>query len=174
MEIYQLDRKEFDGLFDLYYKDLKGFVYSLVNDGEVARDLVHDLFLNLWKNRTRLDPSRSVKSYLFTMARNHAFNYLKHQRVVSLNEQKVVEEYRCAEEDGEDLEHRLERVRKRLAELPDRQREVVLKCCVEGKMYRETALELNISENTVKTHLLRAMKFLREGLREDLVLLVMI
>ena len=170
----QLDRKEFDELFDLYYKDLTGFVHSLVNDVEVARDLVHDLFFNLWKNRTGLDHSRSVKSYLFTMARNRAFNYLKHQRVVSFNERSVIEEYRNLEDNGENLELRLERVKKRMAALPDRQREVVLKCCVEGKMYRETALELNISENTVKTHLLRAMKFLREGLQEDLVLLVML
>ena len=166
----QFDRKQFDELFQLYYKDLSGFIYSLVSDKEVTRDLVHDLFFNLWKNRETLDPERSVKSYLFTMARNHALNYLKHQRVVALNTWNVVEEYQSLNEGREDMEQRLEQVRKRMAELPDRQREVVVKCCVEGKMYREIAQELNISENTVKTHLLRAMKFLREGLREDFIL----
>lgn len=166
----QLDRKQFDGLFQLYYKDLSGFVYSMVNDRETTGDLVHDLFFSLWKYRMTLDPERSIKSYLFTMARNHAFNYLKHQRVVAINTWNVAEEYRNLDEGEEDLELRLERVKRRMAELPDRQREVVIKCCVEGKMYREVAGELNISENTVKTHLVRAMKFLREGLREDFIL----
>lgn len=166
----QLDRKQFDGLFHLYYKDLSGFVYSMVNDREVSRDLVHDLFFTLWKNRATLETERSVKSYLFTMARNHSFNYLKHQRVVVVNTRSVVEEYRNLNEESENIELRLERVKTRMAELSDRQREVVTKCCVEGKMYREVADELNISENTVKTHLVRAMKFLREGLREDFIL----
>lgn len=171
MEISRLDRKLFDEMFGLYYKDLTYFVCSFVNDREVARDLVHDLFFTLWRNRSSIDSSRSVKSYLFSMAHNQALNYLKHQRVIATNERGVVDEYKGYETNTEELEQRLARVRRRLQELPDKQREVVIKCCVEGKMYREVAAELNISENTVKTHLMRGMKFLREGLREDLILI---
>ena len=171
MAINRLNRNEFEGLFDLYYKDLTGFVYGFVNDLEVARDLVHDIFLNLWKNRSVLNPDRSVKSYLFTIARNSALNYLKHQRVIAINEWQVADEYENTDGDEEELEERLKRVRKRLEELPEKQRAVVLRCYVEGKMYKEVAAEFNISENTVKTHLMRGMKFLREGLREDFVLL---
>ncbi len=40
-------------------------MYSFVNDKEVAKDLVHDLFLNLWQNRRQIDPSLSVKSLSF-------------------------------------------------------------------------------------------------------------
>ncbi len=53
--------------------------------------------------------------------------------------------------------------------LPEKQKEVVFKCCIEGKLYRETAQEMQISENTVKTHLLRAMKFFRQELRGDIL-----
>ena len=169
-----LPQKEFDRLFELYYQALTGFVYSFVNDSEVARDLVHDLFLNVWKKRAQLDPQKSVKTYLFTMARNQALNYLKHQQVIALNERGLIEEYGYGQEEPEDLERRLEQVRKKLAELPSKQHDVVIKCCVEGKMYRQAAAELGISENTVKTHLMRAMKFLREELREDFILLLLI
>lgn len=174
MEVSGLDQKQFDEMFGLYYKDLTCFVYSFVNDREVARDVVHDLFLNLWRNRTAIDPSRSVKSYLFSMAHNQALNYLKHQRVIALNERGVAEELKGYEGNTEELEQRLARVRQKVQELSEQQRAVVLKCCVEGKMYREVAAEMNISENTVKTHLTRAMKFLREELREDLILVFML
>ena len=107
-----MNRNEFEGLFDLYYKDLSGFVYGVVNDLEVARDLVHDIFLNLWKNRSVLNPDRSVKSYLFTIARNSALNYLKHQRVIAINEWQVADEYENTDGDEEELEERLKRVRK--------------------------------------------------------------
>lgn len=173
MKTEGLSREEFDTLYDLYYTELTRYVFSFVNDAEAARDLVHDLFLNLLKSRLKLDPARPVKAYLLTMARNQAFNYLKHQQVIASNERGIAEEYGLGQEDTGDIEKRYERIRKKLDELPDKQREVVMKCCVEGKLYRETALELGISENTVKTHLMRAMRFLRGELREDFILLVL-
>ena len=162
MEKVGLDRKGFDTLFELYYGELTYFVYSFVYDKEVAKDLVHDLFLNLWQNRRQIDPSLSVKSYLFRIARNYAFNYLKHLKVIATNERDVIETYELAGQDTEELESRLERVRRLFEKLPEKQKEVVFKCCIEGKLYRETAQEMQISENTVKTHLLRAMKFFRQ------------
>lgn len=147
------------------------FVYSFVNDREVAKDIVHDMYLIIWKNIFSIDSRQSVKSYLFTMAKNHALNYLKHQRIVSMHEEKVHEMYQPKQSDSEELEQRLEQVKRKLAELPQKQREVVIRCCVEGKMYKEVAAELNISENTVKTHLMRAMRFLRNELKQDLLLL---
>lgn len=79
-----------------------------------------------------------------------------------------------AGQDTEELESRLERVRRLFEKLPEKQKEVVFKCCIEGKLYRETAQEMQISENTVKTHLLRAMKFFRQELRGDILLLFML
>lgn len=166
-----IERKYFNELFDQYYKILIRFVYSFVNDKEVARDIVQDIYLIIWKNILSIDSRQSVKSYLFTMAKHHALNYLKHQQIVSMHGEKVHEMYQPKQSDPEELEQRLEQVKRKLAELPQKQREVVIRCCVEGKMYKEVAAELNISENTVKTHLMRAMRFLRNELKQDLLLL---
>lgn len=165
-----IERKYFNELFDQYYKTLIRFVYSFVNDREVSRDIVHDMYLVVWKNILSIDSRQSVKSYLFTMAKNHALNYLKHQRIVNRHEEKICEMYQPEQSDTEEIEQRIEQVKKKLAELPQKQREVVIKCCIEGKMYKEAAAELNISENTVKTHLMRAMRFLRNELKQDLLL----
>lgn len=167
-----LSKKVFDELFDRYHKELNDFVFSFVNDREAARDLVQDLFFTLWDRQVVLNPQKSVKTFLYTIARNQAFNYLKHRKVMALSEREVAEFYRRGEENTEDIEQKFRYIQKKMGELPLKQYEVVIKCCVEGKRYREVARELGITENTVKTHLVRAMKFLRGELREDFLLLV--
>ena len=131
-----LEHKAFVELFDLHYGNLVGFVYGYVRDEEVAKDIVHDTFLTFWNNRKRLDLSYSAKSYLFTLAQNYALNYLRHLRVVEVNE-----------------------------------REVFLKCVVEEKKYQEVADELDVSINTIKKHMSRALKFLRDELQGESILL---
>ena len=165
-----LDNKTFEDLFELHFTKLMGFVFNYVRDEEVAKDIVHDAFLTLWSNRKRLNPVYPVKSYLFTLAQNCALNYL---RVVTGNEQAVTELLEAANEELDDYEKRLVRLEEKLAQLPEKQREVLVKCVVEGKKYKEVAEELDITVNTVKTHITRALKFLRDELQEDLIMLLL-
>lgn len=167
-----LDNKTFEDLFELHFTKLMGFVFNYVRDEEVAKDIVHDAFLTLWSNRKRLNPVYPVKSYLFTLAQNCALNYLRHLRVVTGNEQTVTELLEAANEELDDYEKRLVRLEEKLAQLPEKQREVLVKCVVEGKKYKEVAEELDITVNTVKTHITRALKFLRDELQEDLIMLL--
>ena len=160
-----LDNKTFEDLFELHFTKLMGFVFNYVRDEEVAKDIVHDAFLTLWSNRKRLNPTYPVKSYLFTLAQNCALNYLRHLRVVTGNEQAVIELLEAANEDLNDYEKRLVRLEEKLAQLPEKQREVLVKCVVEGKKYKEVAEELDITVNTVKTQMKIAYKILREKLR---------
>ena len=151
----------FEDLFKSYFQDLMRFVCSYVNDEEVAKDIVHDVFFALLRNKKRLDVSYSMKSYLFTLARNYALNYLKHLRVVAMNEREVSD---LLENAGEELgvyEERLNRLNEKLAELPEKQREVLMKCFVEGRKYKDVADEMEISVNSLKTHISRGLKFLR-------------
>ena len=141
-----LENKAFEELFDLHYGNLVGFVYGYVRDEEVAKDIVHDAFLTFWTNRKHLDLSYSAKSYLFTLAQNYALNYLRHLRVVEVNEREVTALLESASEE-------------------------FLKCVVEEKKYQEVADELDVSINTIKKHMVRALKFLRGELQDETVLL---
>ena len=168
-----LDNISFEVLFELHFTKLMCFVFNYVRDEEVAKDIVHDAFLTLWSNRKCLNPTYPMKSYLFTLAQNCALNYLWHLRVVTGNEQAVVELLEAANEDLNDYEKRLVRLEEKLAQLPEKQREVLVKCVVEGKKYKVVAEELDITVNTVKTHITRALKFLRDELQEDLIMLLL-
>ena len=168
-----LDNKTFEDLFELHFTKLMGFVFNYVRDEEVAKDIVHDAFLTLWSNRKCLNPTYPMKSYLFTLAQNCALNYLRSDLVVTGNEQAVTELLEAANEELDDYEKRLVRLEEKLAQLPEKQREVLVKCVVEGKKYKEVAEELDITVNTVKTHITRALKFLRDELQEDLIMLLL-
>ena len=166
--------KSFEDLFNQYFEDLMRFVYGYVGNEEVARDIVHDVFLTFLNHREHLDFSWSLKSYLFTLSRNYALNYLRHQKVVAQNEEALMREMESIQDEWEDYDQKIERLQAGLAALPDKQREVLIKCFVEGKKYREIADEMDISLNTVKTHLKRAVHFLREELPDGLTLLFML
>lgn len=166
-----LNNDSFEGLFKSYFGDLVGFVCSYVNDEEVAKDIVHDVFLVVLKNKKNLDVSYSLKSYLFTLSKNYALNYLKHLRVVAMNEREVIEALENADDELDAYEQRVARLNEKLSELPDKQRKVLIKCFVDGQKYKDVAEELGISVNSVKTHISRALKFLRNELKEEIVML---
>lgn len=169
------DEKYFERLFEGCFERLMGFVCSYVKDEEAAKDIVQDAFLTLWDNREKMDRSRSVKSYLFAMAQNYALNYLRHQKVVEMNEREVSDYFSAQEEKNvEEREKQLTALEEKLKELPGMQRIVLEKCVVEEKKYKEVADELGVTLNTVKTHLARALAFLRKELGEAAVLLLYI
>ena len=169
-----LNSDSFESLFKSHFGDLVGLVCSYVNDEEVAKDIVHDVFLVVLKNQKKLDTSYSLKSYLFTLSKNYALNYLKHLRVVAMNEREVVEALQNADEELDDYEQRMARLNEKLDELPEKQREVLMKCFVEGQTYKDVAEEMGISVNSVKTHISRGLKFLRNELKEEMVMLFLL
>lgn len=169
-----LNSDSFESLFKSHFKDLVGYVCSYVNDEEVSKDIVHDVFLVVLKNEKNLDTSYSLKSYLFTLSKNYALNYLKHLRVVAMNEREVVEALQNADEELDNYEQRMARLNEKLDELPEKQREVLMKCFVEGRTYKDVADEMGISVNSVKTHISRGLKFLRNELKEEMVMLFLL
>jgi len=167
----RLNQKIFEELFIQYFPALAGFVYSYVRNEEVAKDIVHDTFVTFWNNRHRLDLSYSPKSYLYKLAQNQALKYLRHRQVVEANAPEISRLFESVPDEMTDHETRIARIEEKIKQLPDKQREVFLKCIVEEKKYKEVAEEYGISLNTVKTHINRALRFLKNELQDDLILL---
>ena len=59
------DYISYNKLFDRYYGRLCQYVYSLLMDRNDAEDVVQELFLNLWKNRGRIEIKENVSGYLY-------------------------------------------------------------------------------------------------------------
>jgi RNA polymerase sigma-70 factor (ECF subfamily) len=159
------NKRDFELLFETHFEDLMAFVYGYVRNQEISRDIVHDAFMALWRRREVLDTRLSPKAYLYKLSRNMSLNYLRHQRVILTNEQSIITHEKDMRQEMDDYDRSYELLAKFVNKLPEKQRAVLKMCFVEGKMYKEIAVDLGISVNTVKTHLKRAIQSLRSELQ---------
>jgi RNA polymerase sigma-70 factor (ECF subfamily) len=159
------DRPAFEALFRAYYPALFGFVLRYVSSGEDAEELIQDLFLRLWRNRTTWAPA-DVRRYLFRAARNQTHSWRAHQRVVRAwhigAAAEVVDTDRSAAADASVCAGELaERVRRAVAGLPAKRRQVFELARQQGLSYTEIATVLGISPKTVEIQMGRALKAIR-------------
>lgn len=161
------DESAFRIVFNLYSGKLFNFSYRFLKDKEPCHEVVQEVFLSLWLNRSKLDTQFPIAPYLYTITRRLTLNAIRQvansQCAIEkmwLNTQKVSNE---TEEVVllDDLERFAAGV---LAQLPKQQQLVYRMSRHQDLTYEEIAQELNISRNTVKNHLVAALKTLRTHL----------
>lgn len=119
-------RKQFEVCFKQYFRPLCFYAISLVKDTEVARDIVHDVFLVVWNRRASIDFLQPMYPYLLSLTRNNALNYLTHLKVISRHEELQFQEgEKYVSPDDEQHEELICNIIKRIDELPDRCGEVM-------------------------------------------------
>lgn len=148
-------------LFKKYFESLVIWADTYLNDLDQSQDLVQEFFVNVWKKKIykNWDPDK-LPSYLHVAIKNTCFNKLKKKDLLKHTYElesfdRIYEEYEANKE--EIAIKILEEVEK----LPERGREVVKCVYLKGMKYQEAADELNISLQTVKTHIVRSLKTLR-------------
>ncbi len=155
----------FDALFERWATRLLRFLTRMVKDPAVAEELVQETFLRVHRARDRYSPEAKFSTWLFTIAGNAARNELRRPFRRHLHESTD------AEGDGAVLELRADTpatdtvvharrvgdtVEAALDHLPQRQREALWLCAVEGFSYAEIAESLETTEKSVKALVHRA------------------
>jgi len=89
---YQLIRKYLKGdesslevLVQKYMSHIYGFLFKYVKDEAVAQDLTQEVFLKVWKNLKKIEKNKNFKSWLYTVAKNTALDYIKKKKAVPLS-----------------------------------------------------------------------------------------
>jgi RNA polymerase sigma-70 factor (ECF subfamily) len=150
-------------LFREYYRPLTVFALRYVSDLDQARDLVQDLFVHLYENRTGIQITSSLRSYLYQSVRNRCLNYLDQQKSHREHQEKIKvsasEETNLeAEIERNEMEHRIFRV---VDTLPQQCKRIFLLSRVKGLKNEEIARQLGISKRTVETQISNALKKLK-------------
>jgi RNA polymerase sigma-70 factor (family 1) len=165
------DNAAFKELFERYHTEVYTFLYKFLKSPELTEDITQEIFIKVWDNRETLPELTSVKSYLFTIGRNHAFNFLKRAGVDKNAKAEILKYYST---DGNSLENGIHArdyqryLNELLDKLTPQSREIFRLCRQEGKSYDETAELLGISRNTVKKHMVRSMRILSDTIEKDL------
>lgn len=77
------DEKAFESLYLAHHDELWRFAYTHVRSGDIAEELVQDVFLALWGSRETWDVHTRVRAWLFASVRHLALNHLRHERIVA-------------------------------------------------------------------------------------------
>jgi RNA polymerase sigma-70 factor, ECF subfamily len=161
------DERAFETLFRAYHAPLCSFAYRYVRAPDVAEELVQEVFLHLWQQRSTWDVRGPLKTYLYTAVRNAAVSYLRHERVVARRAAETVALFDRPQPaaDRALAAHEITiAVRAAVDRLPERCRLVFTLNREQGMSYAEIAATLGLSIKTVDTHMGRALKALRKYL----------
>ncbi|QXD16655.1 RNA polymerase sigma-70 factor [Rhodocaloribacter litoris] len=162
------DREAFEAIFRLFRGDLLRFATAIVEDATVAHDLVQDVFVSLWGLRETLDPSKSLRAYLFRMTRNRAYRHLRDERTHARKHTQLGDEAAARPPaevtNGHDAALLADRLQAWIAALPARQREALLLSRFHELSHREIAAVMDISPRTVNNHIVRALEHLQRCL----------
>lgn len=165
----------FEMLFKTYYQPLCNYAYTFLQDKEDAEEIVQSTFLLVWEKRDTLAIRTSVKPYLYAMVRNACLNVIKHEKI----KQKFAgEEMALADRGHDSVNHAIatneleNRIKAALEALPEQCRLVFKLSRFEELKYAEIAEQLNISIKTVENHMGKALKIMREQLKDYLPLIL--
>ncbi|MCX2430476.1 RNA polymerase sigma factor [Pedobacter sp. GR22-10] len=168
----QDDHHAFTEIYDRYAVTLAAFAGSRLYHLEVARDLLHDLFVKLWEDRHSIEINTNLKTYLYSAVRYKVIdkireNLIREKHAAKEQVNKTTQQYTAQDQlEAEELQKSID---KSLEALPRRTRQIFLLSRTEHRSISEIAKILNLSEQTVKNQLSSALKHLRTSINNNLL-----
>lgn len=163
------DKNAFESVFKTYYKHLCSYANQIVADLDISEEIVQEMFFQLWQKRDSLSIETSLKSYLFRSVHNSCLNHIKHNKVKQSYSQQILHENNDllgSQYHMDDSKELLELIGTAVEKLPTERKKVFIMIRYEDRKYKEVADILGISVKTVENQMGKAMKFLREELKE--------
>jgi len=165
---------EYEVVFKKYFPALRKYAQLFVQ-GQAAEDIVQDILVNIWENRENIQIHTSLEAYLFRSVYQRCISQIKHQNIRSKHLSQVEIDIRQAElsyynSDQNEVIRKLFmndlnlELNHAINSLPSRCREVFELSFLQEYHNKEISEKLNISVNTVESHISNALKALRKKL----------
>ncbi len=175
------DEHAFDYLVQKYRRPMVNFMYRMTHNQGVAEDLAQEVFLRVYRSRATYEASAKFTTWLYRIATNLAVNHARDTRYerpenrVNLDEpdretglQVDLPDGKISAEEAILRRERLEAIRQKVQNLPERQRMAVVMHKYQQMDYKQIAGVLKLSESATKSLLFRAYETLRGELKEFL------
>jgi len=161
------DITAFEQIFREFYEPLCLFAFKIVEDKDVAEEIVQEFFYRYWENRKQMKIKISLKSYFFQSIRNNALKYLRHETVKQKHASFVAhnnaQQSYFPDYGEKELQTIIEEV---LHSLPERCSMIFRMNRFEELTYNAIAQKLSISVKTVEANMGKALKAFRNKLTE--------
>lgn len=174
---YKLTLKEYKFFFNKLYTSLCLFSNKYVEDIEMSKDIVQEVFIKIWENQVEFKSENNVKSYLYTAVKNKSLDYLKSEISRSTSSLSTIEIEKLESEAFFFREVVLSEasniIDDAVNKLPNKCAEII-RLSIKGLSNTEIAEELNLSINTIKTQKKIAYKRLKPLLKDYFIFMLFI
>ena len=169
LQVARGNEQAFTCLFERYYNQVYNYIAPLAESEALTQEIVQDVFMKLWLHRSQLVEVSYFRSYLLTIARNHALNCLKRVARQKKKEKSWVEDvlkqaaHPTEESDRIDYHALMDAV---VDLLPPQQKKIYTLSRLQQMKQGAIAAELGISLATVKKHMVLALRFIKNNLTQ--------
>ena len=153
------DKSAMHALYELHAGPLNSFVRNWLADPTQAADLVHETMLAVWKNADRFEGRSSLKSWIFSIARNKSIdNNRRNSRMTYTDDMPEIEDDQLSADDLISASESASDLRKAMAQLSENHRRVLHLAFYEDLKYEEIAKIEDCPVGTVKTRIMHAKR----------------
>ena len=154
---------DFDDLFRYNYRPLCLYALHYMGDADSAEDVVQESYAALWEKLQEGTDVLNRRAYLYMMVRNRCLDQLR-KKGLPTESLKPYDTYGIIDDDDAQERSQTEaRLWTAIDSLPEKCREVFILSKRDGLKYEEIADELGLSVNTVRNHISKALKLIKDG-----------
>ncbi len=163
----QGDRHAFTEIYNRYWAEMYYHAFKMLKDEENSKDVVHDIFSNLWLKSASLNVETKLSGHLYITVRNKIFNLIAQNKVRNDYLSSVAAFFTDTVVDSSLLDEKelLAAVEAEIQNLPPKMREIFELSRKENLSHKEIAQKLNISDQTVKKQVQNALKIIKPKIR---------
>lgn len=170
-----MTKNEFQELFNRFYSPLCNYAFAILKDHDEAEDVVQGIFVDFWKKENKQDIDVEYERYLIRAIKFKCIDYQRKEVVKRKYESEAIHTGSISEEEPKDENPKLkELLHLAIGSLPEKTREVFMMAKLDGLSYNEISEHLKISPKTVENQMGRAFKLLREKLKGQQGLLILL
>lgn len=151
---------QFEQLYKENYQRLYHYAFTIVDDMDLAKDLVGEVFSTVWDNYDTLDPER-IKGYLLVSVRNSCISWLREQEKLRSYAAQMEVASEVDEALAESYEEHLQFVEETLSQMSPQTQLILERHYYHHKTYQEIADELQVNHRLVKRRIAEALTTFR-------------
>jgi len=162
------DESAFRQLFEQHWDNIYGVAFAFTKSPVIAEEMAQDVFVKIWLKREDLPQVKKFSDYLFIIARNHIFSALRkklHEQPFSDHLLNYFQDTSNTPDSQLLFRETEQLLQKAIEQLSPQQHLIYCLSREQGLNQEEIAAKLDISKNTVKSHMSKALQFIRNYLQ---------
>lgn len=154
----------FKEIYELYHFKVFCFVKKYTSQLADSEDVTQNVFIHLWKYRTKLDPNINLEAILFKSSKQEISKWYKKQnRIFSVENDQLIKELDSVSESDEDINSKLEKIEYLLNKIPPKRRKIFNLHKFDDLSYKEIAIEMDMSPSAVANQISKTLQFLKKN-----------